>query len=325
MSGTLSVREVLARAEKWDPEAAHIFTGLARVRPPEGLTLSLSDPVFTMGSCFARGIEAALRNLGGNVVSMDERIRVPAFWDGAEHRDGYFHRFTPQAILLEWRRCFGEVDWTDDTLIFERRPGWFVDFHYWSLAGLPTDRASTLERRRIAGELVATAAEAKVVILTLGLTESWVHRPTGLHANRIDPKIVVHQPDDWAFHNITYEETLECLEGVAAILRRINPEAQLVITVSPVPLGATFSGQDLITANMASKATLRAAAAAFCERSGALYFPSYEIVTHSDPARVWVRDGAHVHGDVVDHVMRTFLNAYATDAPATLPMARHLA
>ncbi len=86
---------------------------------------------------------------------------------------------------------------------------------------------------------------------------------------------------------------------------------QFVVTVSPVPLQATFTDQDVIVANAESKAVLRAAAGAFARRhDNVSYFPSYEMVTHSHPDFALRPDRAHVEWAMVDRIMSSFIDAY---------------
>jgi hypothetical protein len=76
-------------------------------------------------------------------------------------------------------------------------------------------------------------------------------------------------------------------------------------------MSATFTDKDVIVANTDSKATLRAAAAAFVEqRAHAHYFPSYEMVTHSDPRLAWRPDRLHVGLNMIAHVVSTFVDTY---------------
>jgi hypothetical protein len=84
---------------------------------------------------------------------------------------------------------------------------------------------------------------------------------------------------------------------------------RVLLTVSPVPLTATASGQHVLVATVQSKSVLRAVAGEICAaREGVDYFPSYEIV--SNP---WSGTGSYaanlrsVTDAAVDRVMRTFL------------------
>lgn len=282
-----------------------------------GRLLQRDSKIFTMGSCFAREIESALTARGGTVVSMDRQaIAIPEFSDGSPKgfRTGFFHRFTPAAMAQEFERCFDElVGWSDDALLLERSPGSVTDLHYWSIPGMPNDRDAALVRRNVARSLVRTAADADLIVLTLGLIESWVHLPTGLHANKIDPKVVARNKADFAFTRQTYADTLDCLARIRRVLEKHHAtgDFEIVVTVSPVPLQTTFTMKDIVVANMDSKATLRAAATAFTEATeGAYYFPSFEMVTYTDPALAWQADRTHVRPDMVRHIVQTFTDAY---------------
>jgi hypothetical protein len=86
-----------------------------------------------------------------------------------------------------------------------------------------------------------------------------------------------------------------------------NPKASLLITVSPVPLFATFRmDTDVVTANTLSKCTLRTVAEYFAkEHDNVFYFPSFEFVLTglSDP---WEEDNRHVTKESIAQVMHLF-------------------
>ena len=92
-----------------------------------------------------------------------------------------------------------------------------------------------------------------------------------------------------------------------------HPDVQILVTVSPVPLDATFTGTDIVLANIYSKSLLRTAAGEWSQGHGNVhYFPSYEIVMNSAREGAWFMDGRHVRPDMVAHIMQTFADAYAT-------------
>jgi hypothetical protein len=294
-----------------------VYEGIARLRPsPPTTRLARDSRVFTMGSCFAREIETALIHKGGNVVSMDrDAIATPAFLNEAGvFSSGFFHRFTPAAMLQEFQRAFDELpEWTDDSLLLERATDTVVDLNYWLSEGMPLTWDAAHERRKIAKALVRRAADADVIIVTLGLTESFLHIPTGLHVNRLDPAVAARIPEQFAFQRLTYADTLACLDGIKAVLDKHHRTGrfQLVVTVSPVPLQFTFSGEDIVIANMQSKATLRAAATAFTDATdNAFYFPSYEMVIHSEHAAAWRPDRLHVRAEMVTAIVGSFVDTY---------------
>ena len=92
------------------------------------------------------------------------------------------------------------------------------------------------------------------------------------------------------------------------ILRAHNPGVQIICTLSPVALHATFRGDEehIVTANAHSKAILRVAAEEFARRcKGVHYFPAYEVVTTSTE-HPWAPDQRHVAPDAVNNVMALF-------------------
>ena len=92
-----------------------------------------------------------------------------------------------------------------------------------------------------------------------------------------------------------------------------------MVTVSPVPLEATFTGQDVVLANTLSKAVLRATAGA-CTRphENVHYFPSYDIVMNSDKAAAWRKDGRHVRRPFVRQIMELFVRTHLSTHDAGL-------
>ncbi|HCX28186.1 MAG TPA: hypothetical protein DHU55_00180, partial [Blastocatellia bacterium] len=107
-------------------------------------------------------------------------------------------------------------------------------------------------------------------------------------------------------------QNLANLESVHRLVSQFgHPDVQFIVTVSPVPLMATFSTEDVVIANTYSKSLLRAAAQEWAAaHKNVHYFPSYEIVMNSDRATAWEEDLRHAQGKVVDHIMRIFLDSY---------------
>jgi hypothetical protein len=305
--------------------SGRIFDGFAKVRPRySGPRLRRTDPVFAMGSCFAREIESRLIDVGATVCSLDHSLDRAEFTDRSGRvRHGFLHRYTPASMLQEFRAAFGLLpEWSEDALIFPRRRGLFggggavFDLNYAFPPGLDYSLEAARTRRGIAHALVRNAATARLIILTLGLTESWLHRPSGLYVNAIAPAVLAAAPEAFELHIPTAAEVEACLEEIYAVLRRsqAGDGFDFVVTVSPVPMSATFTAQDVVVANMDSKSTLRAAAGAFAgRRKNTHYFPSYEMALYSDPALSWQPDRIHVRPDLVKKIVGAFTRSYYED------------
>jgi hypothetical protein len=270
------------------------------------------EPVFAIGSCFARGIEKVLRSRGFQVVSAADDFGHLQ----ASNRDvtplGFTNKYTTYSML-------NELCWALDTAVKfpeaslvdldEKR---CIDPHINPTLKI-TDRAGTLERRRIIGEVNARIRGCRVVFMTLGLVEVWYDREAGVHLNTTPTRDMQQRyPRRYEFAVSNYVQNLENMQKLHALLTKHgHPELQIVVTTSPVPLNATFSGQDIVTANTYSKSTLRAVAQDFAAaHANVQYFPSYEIVMNSTRSRSWERDLRHVRGDMTNHVMNVFMRNF---------------
>jgi GSCFA family len=151
----------------------------------------------------------------------------------------------------------------------------------------------------------AAFAQAKVLIITLGLNEIWSFKMDGSIFSRspwrIAPSFVEHRI-------LSPEENVRDLELMLKILRQQNPNLQLIVTLSPIPLHATFLHDrcHVVEANMHSKAVLRIAAQEFVEKNeGVYYFPSFELATYGFQ-NPWTEDHRHTNRSVVGRVMEMF-------------------
>lgn len=121
---------------------------------------------------------------------------------------------------------------------------------------------------------------ADVFVFTLGLTEGWENATGQPYA--VCPGTMGGQFDATRhrFVNYRHARIRAEMDACLGLLRRLNPDIRLLLTVSPVPLTATASGNHVLTATTYSKSVLRAAAGEMAEDHAEVdYFPSYEIIT----------------------------------------------
>ncbi len=305
-----------ARSDVPEDASNRIFDGYADIRPRlTGPRAPASAAVFAMGSCFAREIEYELSLRGGLVISQDDRLHSPAFAHERDLPSSFLHRYTPTSMLQEFQAAFGEcAAWSDDALIVVDE-GAVHDLNYPDIKA-PATAEAVFERRRVALELTREVVNARLVVLTLGLAEGWVDLETGLAINAINGRVLARDRDRYALHEVSFDETVRSLREIVELIDRHHAtgEYRLILTVSPVPLGATFSADDIVVASGRAKAILLAAAQAFCrEHSRADYFPSYEMVVNSDRALAWRPDRLHVNTGMVAHIMDRFIEAAFED------------
>jgi hypothetical protein len=152
---------------------------------------------------------------------------------------------------------------------------------------------------------------AKVIVLTLGLIETWRDKRDGSTFYMVPPKSL-YDPEIHEFYLQDVVDVLCDLNTIAEILEANNPEAQVILTVSPIPLRATFRDIDPVIANSYSKATLRVAAeVATTKHDNFHYFPSYELVTQGIK-NPYQDDGRHLTDKAIESVVDLFKKSYTT-------------
>jgi hypothetical protein len=128
-------------------------------------------------------------------------------------------------------------------------------------------------------------------------------------------------PEKYEFHNYTVEETTEAMERALNRLWRENPKARVILTVSPVPLAATYEARHVLQSTTYSKSVLRIVAEQLRERHPAIeYFPSFEIITGAFSRGAYFEEDLRtVTPEGVAHVMRLFMQHHAQEGEITLP------
>jgi hypothetical protein len=273
--------------------------------------LPANGAYFMIGSCFARGLESVLASNHYDVRSLSKEFdRFES--DGVGTPLGATNRYNTGSILNEFKWALDPTQPFPEEAIFDIDDQLSFDPHMNPILKL-VDRASTLERRKIYTGVMRELANADVIIITLGLVETWIDTEVGAAINFApDPRAVRQAPDRFVFKLLNYVENLENLESIHALLERYGkPGHRIIVTVSPVPLMATFTLDDVVVANTYSKATLRAATTDFVERHDNVdYFPSYEIVMNSNKVSVWLEDKRHVRGEFAVQIMKFFIQRW---------------
>ncbi|MDB5972043.1 MAG: hypothetical protein JWQ90_4493 [Hydrocarboniphaga sp.] len=287
-------------------------------------TIGGDDAIATAGSCFAQHIARQLQRHGMRYLvtepaapALDEQTALRRQYGVYSARYGNLYSARQLLQLLE--RSYGdfvpkENAWTrsDGRLADPFRPEIEPD-GFASLRALEDDRAAHFAAVRQLFESL------DVFVFTLGLTEAWRSRADGA-VFPLAPGVAAGRMDfeRYEFVNFGVEETVADLEAFLSRLLQINRRARVILTVSPVPLAATYEDRHVLTATAHSKAVLRVAADALARRHDACaYFPSYEIITGSfNRGAYYGADLRAVTPEGVDHVMRLFFTHYARGTAA---------
>lgn len=284
-----------------------------------------SDKVATMGSCFAQHLSRFIMVSGANYFVSET---APAGMESAEARRSnygvfsarYGNVYTVEQAVQLFDRAYGVFAPAEDVW---RRDNRFVDAlrpqiepqGFASEDEVRTERARHLEAVRTMFE------QADWLVFTLGLTEAWRSKIDGA-IFPITPGVAggAYDPSRHEFVNFSAREVSERLQAFITRARSINPNLKFLLTVSPVPLIATYEDRHVLVSTTYSKAALRVAAeeAARTMRE-VVYFPSFEIITSPATCGYYYSDDLREVTDIgVAHVMRVFgkhfLSAAASDS-----------
>ena len=243
--------------------------------------INKNHKILSFGSCFARHVTSFLQ---------DRNYRVL----GSEKTEMDSHIITFGEGIVNTFSILQQFEWAIEDKPFSNT--------YWfgpnKEVALP-DETERLKTKQL-------MLEADRFIFTLGVSEIWFDQQTGeafwraIPADLFDEKI-------HGFRVSTVEENLDNLRKIVSIIKKIKPKAEIIFTLSPVPLMATFRDVSCITASSVSKAILRVAIDELIRTSNVElhYFPSYEIVKDmfNDP---FMPDNRHPKPEVITQVLEAF-------------------
>jgi hypothetical protein len=281
--------------------------------------ISPTDKVATAGSCFAQHIARNLVSRGFNYFVPERAPSHIPLAIAAKYNFGTFsarfgNLYTPRQLLQLFDRAYG--DFVPEERPWQHADRYFDPFRpsiepdgYMNLEHLEADRRRHLACVR---EMFETL---DVFVFTLGLTECWRSKIDGA-VLPVAPGCGFGEADDsrYEFYNFSTSEVIADMTSFLKRLRRVNPRSRVILTVSPVPLIATFEDRHVLVSTGYSKAALRVAADEL-ERcfENLAYFPSYEIITgqHSRGS-YYSSDLREIDHRGVEHVMRVFFTHFAT-------------
>jgi Tfp pilus assembly protein PilF len=286
------------------------LTGVATVGSDPSFSFSAADPIMTIGSCFAREIEKRLTDLGFDLPMT--KLEFPREERASETANDSLNKYTVHSMVQEVRWAFEapKAPWTDIFLSMED-DRWH-DPHL-SANLIPGSFDRILERRQEVAAAMREISRCKVIIVTLGLAEAWYDTRVGYYLNGAPPaECARREPERFVLDVLGHDEILAGLEDLHATISRFGrPDFRILITVSPVPFKATFTGQDALIANTYSKCVQRAACEVFVRRHENVdYFPSYELVTLTDRTMAYEVDNIHVRPALVAKIMDTVVSRY---------------
>lgn len=188
--------------------------------------------ISSFGSCFAQYLTDYLHQAGYNALGkhLDLRAHIIRFGEGMVNSFAIRQQ-------LEW--ALGKKEIAENLWFGPDKEIAAVD---------PAIRAETKQ-------IIETT---DVFIFTLGVSEIWYDKISGEAFWRAIPKHLF-DAQRHGFRVSSAEENYDNLLHIRALIRDVRPQAKIVLTLSPIPLMATFRPISCITASSVSKAILRVA------------------------------------------------------------------
>ncbi len=278
--------------------------------------LGKNQSVLTAGSCFAQHFGRALREQGYKWFEAEpapqgasEQVQKDFNYGLFSFRTGNIYSTALMRQWLEWafeKKTLPDEVWEHEGRFYDPFRPRIEPNGFASIAELEAARQGTL------AAIYQGFSTARLFVFTLGLTEAWANRKTGLVYPMCPGTTGVGEFDanKHKFCDFGYRDVLNDLRRIRDMFTWIKPNLRMLLTVSPVPLTATASGQHVLVATTHSKSILRAAAGAMARFPNVDYFPSYEIIT-GIPFRSMFYDSnlRSVTPEGVAFVMKTFFSA----------------
>jgi hypothetical protein len=271
------------------PEGNRFYDSLREAISPqlEGLVIGRETPVASIGSCFADEFASCMRDEGFNYVAAESEV-FPA---SANWGRVYTIPALRQIVMYSTTEDFAMPVERSDA-------GWFDPLREPAAGHHATreEAEAAIRAHRVASRNAFAAA--RVLIITLGQNEAWVERESGLVWAR-KPEMTGERFEPRLF---PFEDDVNWLQDSLRRLRELNPDLDILLTVSPVAAHATFCGHDAITQSFAGKCVLRAVAERITRTVPRVwYFPSFEMVLAYNPHTLRA-DNRHVKRSTVDRI-----------------------
>jgi len=266
----------------------------------------------TVGSCFAQHISRWILNNGYNWV---ESEKAPDIMNSDEMLDNGYGVFSfrtgniyTASLLKQW--IYFSINYNNNYEIFEERNRFYDPLRplipkngYKSIDDMLNDRILTFNA------INSSLLETDIFIFTLGLTEAWVNKRTGLVYSSCPGTLRgSFNEDEHEFINYDYNSIINDMNSVFNSIKKINNNIKFLLTVSPVPLTATASSEHILLSTIYSKSILRSVAGRLSHiRDDVDYFPSYELISSFPIGNKYYAENMRtVKNDGVEFVMNHF-------------------
>jgi hypothetical protein len=248
----------------------------------ESKFISKNTRFFTMGSCFARNLTKSLIQSGYASHHMEI--------------SEYINTTFANKVFVDWLSDAAIDGAIRDRIVELLPPGW--------------SKENALQIIR----------NSDVFILTLGVAPAFFDRATGdfvlPRPSGLNSRVLAEK---YLFRTTSVQENVDNVLYLIEFIRKMSPDMKIVVTVSPVPLLASFEYESAVQADCLSKSTMRLVAHEVVNNSklsNILYWPSFEVFrwAGSNASNYYAADdGAawHVSEEKVAGTIRAFVDMFS--------------
>ncbi len=250
--------------------------------PSFPFTISYTDKILFLGSCFSEEIGNKLYNLKFDILQNPNGIL-----------------YDPQSITDAIFGYINNKKYPEE--LFELNGLWHSWKHHSQFSGV--DKNDVLEKINLSQSGAHVfLKEAKFLIITLGTAYNYILKDNGQHVANC------HKAASSFFQKnlLSTKEIIDHLSAALNALNQFNHHLKIIFTISPVK-----HVKDGIIENNRSKAKLIEAVHLIVEeQENAFYFPSYELVTDVlRDYRFYKDDLVHPNETATSYVFEQFCNS----------------
>tara|TARA_B100001059_G_C17785629_1_gene556906 strand:- start:506 stop:1423 length:918 start_codon:yes stop_codon:yes gene_type:complete len=278
-------------------------------------TIHKNEIVFTIGSCFVREIEERLTDLVRFPVL---KYKGNEFETHAGRNRGILNQFTPDSMIRE-------LLWAKNTIenqkVFEKETSttfeYVIDDDNIIDIGLhmplPITRDRFLHRRKIILDIYKEISVSESIIITVGNIENhFLDDGRMIESISTNKNFLKKEKNIKALKPAKYD--LSCkLKELHGLLRYLNKEARIILTVSPIPMSRNDIGDHIIVENFYNKILLVDTVRDLCQHeTNTFYFPSFEFVNFIGIS-AFKEDLRHIKTEIIDLIVNGFKKMTSLD------------
>lgn len=245
----------------------------------EAIVINYTSRIFTIGSCFTEHISNTLNTFKFNV-----------------HSNPFGIVYNPISICNQLDRIAEQKHFTADDLFFSE--GVYRTFEAHSSMADYTQEAALQKLNSAIDESHIQLKKTTHAIITFGTSIVHAH----IHSNKVVANNHKQPAGTFQKRYLAIAEITEAYLMIIFYLKKMNPEIEIVFTISPVR-----HIKDGLTENTISKSLLFAALHEVVEKQKIFYFPSYELVIDDlRDYRFFEKDLVHPNKLAIEYVWEKF-------------------